>query len=185
MEQLQEVAAQGVLVADAVDAHAVMAEAVPVTHDRREDGQEPVGLVALGIEGELGLEGSEHGAARAHHVHRVSVARDALQYFFQRLRQVAQAFELVLVVGKLGLAGQLAIQQQVSHLLEFGMGGQVTDIIAPIGQPSAGLTDRRQGRLPGNLTAQACAAEYFCFGHGASPFLNLLWNAGWLTLTYP
>jgi hypothetical protein len=44
---------------------------------------------------------------------------DAFQHFLQRLRQVAQALELALVVGQFGLGRQLAVQQQVGDFLEL------------------------------------------------------------------
>ncbi|MNC41801.1 hypothetical protein D3C75_905850 [compost metagenome] len=175
VQQVQEVATEGVFVAGAVDTHAVVGEAVPVAHHRREQRQQAVGLVTLGLEGQFGLQGTQHRATCAHHVHRVGVTRDALEHFLQGLRQVTQALELALVVGQFGFARQLAVQQQVGDFFELGTGGQVTHIITTVGQPGTGLAHGRQCSLAGHLATQACATEYFCFGHGVSPFLNLLW----------
>ncbi len=175
VQQVQEVATEGVFVTAAVDTHAVVGEAVPVAHHRREQRQQAIGLVTLGIEGQFGFQGTQHRTTRAHHVHRVGVTRDALEHFLQGLRQVTQALELALVVGQFGFAWQLAVQQQVSDFLELGTRRQVTHIVTTIGQPGTGLAHGRQCGLAGHLAAQACATEYFCFGHGVSPFLNLLW----------
>ncbi|MNZ97470.1 hypothetical protein D3C78_1167080 [compost metagenome] len=109
VQQVQEMPAQGVFIAGAVDTYAMVGEAVPVAHHRREQRQQAVGLVVLGVEGQLRLQRTQHRAAGAHDVHRVRVARDALEHFLQRLRQVAQALELVFVIGKFCLAGQLAV----------------------------------------------------------------------------
>ncbi len=175
VQQVQEVATEGVFVTAAVDTHAVVGEAVPVAHHRREQRQQAIGLVTLGTEGQFGFQGTQHRTTRAHHVHRVGVTRDALEHFLQGLRQVTQALELALVVGQFGFAWQLAVQQQVSDFLELGTRRQVTHIVTTIGQPGTGLAHGRQCGLAGHLAAQACATEYFCFGHGVSPFLNLLW----------
>ena len=47
VQQVQEVAADRLFVGYAIDALAVMAEAIPVAHDCRESGQQAVGLVLL------------------------------------------------------------------------------------------------------------------------------------------
>ncbi|MNH25250.1 hypothetical protein D3C79_852320 [compost metagenome] len=86
VQQVQEMAAERVFVTGAIDAHAMVGEAVPVAHHCREQRQQAVGLVALGFEGELGLQGTQYRATGAHHVHRVGVTRDALQHFLQCLR---------------------------------------------------------------------------------------------------
>src|SRR5690606_1458774 len=56
-------------------------------------------------------------------------------------------------------------EQQVRHFLETGMFGQVTHVITAIGQTGALLTHGGQGGLPGDLSAQSCASEYFCVSH--------------------
>ncbi|MOA04275.1 hypothetical protein D3C78_1238200 [compost metagenome] len=179
MQQVQEVAADGVFVAGAVDAHAMVGEAVPVAHHRREQGQQAIGLVALLFEGQLGFQGAKHRATGTHHIHRMCIGGDALEHFFQRLWQVAQGLEPALVLGQLGCTRQIAVKQQVGDFFEFGASGQVTDVITTVGQAGSGLSDCRQCSLPGHLTTQAGSTEYFCFGHRFSPLLNLLWNL-WL-----
>ncbi|MNN26571.1 hypothetical protein D3C81_1400780 [compost metagenome] len=165
VQQVQEVAANGVFIAGAVDAHAIVGEAVPVAHYRREQRQQAVGLVVLQVEGQLRLQGAEHRATGAHDVHRVSIRRNAFEHFFQGLRQVTQGLELVLVLGQLRLARQLAVQQQVGDFFKQRVLGQVAHVITAIGQAGTGQPYGRQCGLPGHLTTQAGTAEYFCFGH--------------------
>ena len=151
VQQVQEVTANRRFIAHALDALGVVAEAVPVAHDRREGGQQAVGLVQLLGEVFLRLQIAQKRATGAHHVHRVGVCGDAFQHFFQRLRQVAQGFQLGGVVSQLGFSRQFAVQQQVSHFFELGIGCQFTHVITPISEAGAFLTDRRQGCLPGHL----------------------------------
>src|SRR3546814_6647701 len=47
MQQVQEMAADGGFVSHTLDALAFVAKAIPVAHDRRERGQQAVGLVVL------------------------------------------------------------------------------------------------------------------------------------------
>ncbi|MNH20646.1 hypothetical protein D3C79_804250 [compost metagenome] len=126
-------AANGVFITGAVDAHTVMAEAVPVAHDRREHRQQTVSLVVLQVEAQLRLQGAEYRATGTHHIHRMGGARNALEHFFQGLRYVAQGFELAFVFGQLGGTWQLTIEQQVRDFFKFGMFGQFTNIVATVG----------------------------------------------------
>ena len=109
MQQVQEVAADRLFVGYAVNALAVMAEAIPVAHDRREGGQQAVGLVLLLGEVFLRLDIAQERATGAHHVHRVGVGGNALQHFFQCLGQIAQLLQLGRVGSQLGLGRQFAI----------------------------------------------------------------------------
>ncbi|MCY1438434.1 hypothetical protein D9M71_546360 [compost metagenome] len=166
MQQVQEVSTDRLLVAHAIDALAFMAEAIPVGHDRRERREQAVGLVVLLGEIFLRFQVTQERATGAHHVHRVSVGRNALEHFLQRLRQVAQGAQLAHVVGQLGLGRQVSVQQQVGHFFKLRLGGQLTDVKTAVGQAGAGLADCRQCGLPGYLATQARATQYFCFGHG-------------------
>ena len=173
VQQVQEVAANGWLVGHAVDALAVVAEAVPVAHDRRERGQQAIGHVALHAEVFFGFDIAQERATGAHHVHRVCVSGDALQHFFQRLRQVAQLAQLGAVGRQLGFGRQLAVQQQVGNFFKLRIGGQFAHVVAAIGQAGTRLAHGRQCGLPGHLATQAGATQYFCFSHVCSPILNL------------
>ena len=81
MQQREEMAAQGLFVAGAIDAHAIMGEAVPVAHDRRESGHQALGHIALLVEAELRLQRAEHRRTGTHDVHRMRTGRDALEHF--------------------------------------------------------------------------------------------------------
>ena len=101
VEQLQEVPADGIDIAVGFNAHALVGEAVPVSNDRREDRQHAVDLVVLLAEVLFGFQVAQHGAAGAHHVHRVRVLGYLLQHGFQGSRQAPQALELCLVGSQL------------------------------------------------------------------------------------
>ncbi|MCY1445564.1 hypothetical protein D9M71_620840 [compost metagenome] len=166
VQQGEEVAAQVGFAGDAVDAYALVAEAVPVAHDGRESGEQTVGDVTLLVEAVLRLQGAEHRATGAHHVHRVGVGGDALEHFLECLRQVTQALQALQVGIQLGGSGQFAVEQQVGDFLEQTVLGELADIVAAIGQTGAFLAYGGQGSLSGNLATQASAAQYFCFSHG-------------------
>ncbi|MNN43366.1 hypothetical protein D3C81_1576000 [compost metagenome] len=173
VQQVQEVAADGLLVAHAIDALAFVAEAIPVSHDRRECSQQAIGLVVLLGEVVLRLQVAQERAARAHHVHRVGVGGDAFQHFFQRLRQVAQLAQLGDVGVQLRLARQFAVQQQVGDFFELCVSRQFTNVITTIGQTGTRLAHGGQCGLPGYLATEPGATEYFCFGHFLSPIFFL------------
>ena len=161
-------------VGHAVDALAVVAEAIPVAHDRRERGQQAVGLVALLGEVFLRFDVAQERATGAHHVHRVGVGGDAFQHFFQRLRQVAQLAQFALISVQFGLGRQFAVQQQVGHFFKLRIGRQFAHVVAAIGQPGTGLAHGGQCGLPGNLATEPGATEYFCFGHCCLQFLEFV-----------
>ncbi|MNQ51730.1 hypothetical protein D3C85_657220 [compost metagenome] len=169
VQQGEEVAAQVGFAGDAVDAHALMAEAVPVAHDRREGGEQTVDDVALLVEAELRFQGAEHRAAGAHHVHRMGVGRNAFEHFLERLRQVTQALQALQVGIQLGGSGQFAVEQQVGDFLEQTVLGELADIVAAIGQTGAFLAYGGQGSLSGNLATQAGTTQNFCFSHCCVP----------------
>ncbi len=83
VQQVQEMAADGHFVGHTLDALAFAAEAIPVAHDRRERGQQAVGLVVLLGKDFLGFQVAQERAAGAHDVHRVGVGGDALQNLFK------------------------------------------------------------------------------------------------------
>ncbi|MNN21626.1 hypothetical protein D3C81_1349550 [compost metagenome] len=134
-------AAQVGFAGDAVDAHTVMAEAVPVAHDRREGGDQAVGDVALLVEAVLRFQGAEHRAAGAHHIHRMGVGRDALEHFLERLRQIAQTLQVLQVDIQLRGGRQFSIEQQVGDFLEQAVLGQLPHVVAAVGQASTLLAD--------------------------------------------
>ncbi len=165
VQQSEEMAAQGLFVAGAVDANTVVGEAIPVAHDRRESGHQPLGHVALLVEAELRLQRAKYGRTGTHDIHRMSASRDAFQHFLQCLRQVTHGLQATLVIGQLLGVRQLTVEQQVGHFLEIALGCQVAHVVTTIGQPGTGLAHGTQGGLSGDLSAQARAAQNFCFSH--------------------
>ena len=133
-QHVQEVGTDGIVIGIFINAHTIVAESVPVADDRREYGQHAVGSILL--LGEIGLrfQIAEHGAAGTHHIHRVSVFRNTLKHFFQRLRQAAQLFQFGLVRSQLGTGWQMAFQDQVGNFLELAGCRQILHIIAAVGQ---------------------------------------------------
>jgi len=171
MQQVQEVATDARLVGHAVDALAVVAEAIPVAHDRRERGEQAVGDIALHAEIFLRLDIAQERAPGAHHVHRMGVGGDAFEHFFQGLGQVTQFAQLVAVRGQFCLGWQFTVQQQVGDFFKLGVSGQFAYVVATVGQAGAGLAHGGQCSLPGDLATQASTTQYFCFSHVRSPIL--------------
>ncbi|MOA17198.1 hypothetical protein D3C78_1374460 [compost metagenome] len=95
----------------------------------------------------------------------MGVGRNALEHFFQRLRQIAQLAQLADVGRQLGFGRQIAVQQQVGHFFEACLSRQFANVITTIGQACTFLAHGGQGGLPGNLATQPGATQYFCFGH--------------------
>ena len=85
-QQVQEVGADGIVIGFRIDFHTVVAEAIPVTDDAREGGQQTVGGIFLLAEIGFRFQVAQHGAAGAHHVHGVSILGDLLKDGFQGVR---------------------------------------------------------------------------------------------------
>ncbi|MOA47269.1 hypothetical protein D3C78_1698900 [compost metagenome] len=75
--------------------------------------------------------------------------RQCFQHCFHRRRQAAQRFQLLLVAGEFGLVRQLAVYQQVGHFLEFGIGGQVQNVVAAVVQVVAAAANGAQLGIAG------------------------------------
>jgi hypothetical protein len=108
VQQVQEVPADGVVVGLHLDAPAVVRVVVPVQQHGAEAGHQSVADVARRGHGHavlFRLQGAEHGAAGAQHVHRVRRRRQLFQRRLERRRQPAQGLELFLVGGELGGVG--------------------------------------------------------------------------------
>ena len=157
VQQVQEVAGDGVVVGLDVDAAAVAGEVPPVQQHRTKAGHQAVGDVAgLGhrVAFALGQHRAQHRTARAHHVHRMRIGRHQLQRVGDDGRQAAQAPELGLVGSQLGGGGQRAVHQQVGDFLEAGLGRQVLDVVTTVMQVVAAAADGAQGGVAGGRAAQ-------------------------------
>ena len=84
----------------------------------------------------------------------MGVGRDALQDVLHRGGQAAQRLELLLVGRQLGRGRQLAVHQQVGHLLELRRLGEVEDVVAAVVQVVALAADRAQRRVAGRHAGQ-------------------------------
>ncbi|KAG1437899.1 hypothetical protein G6F57_020074 [Rhizopus arrhizus] len=115
VQQVQEVAADRVIVGFHVDGAAVVAPVVPVQQHRTEAGHQLVGDVTRArvvVVVLLRCHAAEHRHAGAHHVHRVRRRRQFLQRGLDRSRNATQRLQLGLVRNQLGAGRQLAVHQQ-------------------------------------------------------------------------
>ncbi|KAG1197494.1 hypothetical protein G6F35_012806 [Rhizopus arrhizus] len=115
VQQVQEVAADAVVVRLHVDDAAVVAVVVPVQQGRTQVGHQAVGDVARArgvVIVFLGQHAAQHRHGGAHDVHRVARGGQGFQRDLQLGRQAAQALQLLLVGGEFGLVGQFAMDEQ-------------------------------------------------------------------------
>ena len=137
VKQVQEVAADGIVVGFHLDALAVDRVVIPVEQHRTEAGHQPVDQLA-GLLGRLlrflRQQAAEHRAAAAQHIHRVGRRRQLFQGVLQGLGQPAHRAQSGLVGLQLGAVGQLAVDDQVGDFLEFGALGEIEDVVAAIVQ---------------------------------------------------
>ncbi len=135
VQQVQEMAADRVVVGLHVDALAVVAEVVPVQQHRAERGHQAVGDGARAGDVVVVLfrhHAAEGGHAGAHHIHRMAGRGQRLERRLDRLRQPAHRLQARLVGRQLGQVGQFAVHQQVGDLLELAAVGHVQDIVAAV-----------------------------------------------------
>ena len=147
MQQVQEVAADGVVIRFDFDALAVVAVVVPVQQHRAEARHQAIGNVACAggvVVVLLGQHGAEHRHAGAHHVHRVCGGGHPFQCCLHVGGQAAQGLQLGLVGRQFGLVGQLAVHQQVGDFFKLARAGQVEDVVAAVVQVVAGAADGTQ-----------------------------------------
>nr|GEU28025.1 hypothetical protein [Tanacetum cinerariifolium] len=133
VQQVQEVAADGIVVGFHLDALAVMAVVVPVQQHGAKRRHQAVGDVACARHVVVVLfrqHAAQHRHAGAHHVHRMGGRRQRFQRRLHGLRQAAQRAQFGLVAAQLAIVGQFAMHQQVGDFLELAGGGQVQDVVA-------------------------------------------------------
>ncbi|MNF91437.1 hypothetical protein D3C84_740380 [compost metagenome] len=157
VQQMEEVAADGVVVGLHVDALAVVAEVVPVQQRRTQRSHQLVGDVAgarVVMVFLLRRHATEHRHGGAHHVHRVGGRRQLFEGCLEGSRDAAQGLELGLVASQFGDVGQLAVHQQVGDFFKFAAVGEVEDVIAAVMQVVAGAADGAQCGVAGSGAAQ-------------------------------
>ena len=147
VQQVQEVAADGVFFAFDVDAFAVVRILIPVEQDAAKAGDEFVRNVArfaVGVAFAFGMNTAEHGHAGTHDVHRMRVRRQAFQHFNHADRQAAHGFELGFVGGEFKFVGQVAVNQQVGDFFKLAFLRQIKDVVTAVAQIVAGAADGTQ-----------------------------------------
>ena len=148
-----------------LDALAVLGEVVPVEQHRRERGDEPVARRDGALAGQAGfrLQAAQDGAAGAQHVHGVRLGGEQFEGGLELVGQPAQFREQRAIFGQLRAGGQVAVEEEVSHLLEPGFGGEVFDGVAAVGEAEAFLADGADGRFTGVDPGEAAG---FCWVWG-------------------
>ena len=157
MQQMQQVAADRVIVGLDLDALAGVAVVMPVAEQRAERGDQPVGDVACiggAVTGLLRQRAAERRDAGAHHVHRVGRGRNLLENVAHRVRQATQTLQLLLVGGELRARRQRLMDQQVRDLLELGVFGRLEDVVAAVVQVIAGAPDGAERGVAGGHAGQ-------------------------------
>ena len=157
VQQMQEMPADRVVVGLDLDAPAIVAVVIPVEQHRAEPGHEAIGdvpgvghiVVVL-----LRQYRAEHRDAGAHHVHRVRRGRHAFERGLDGGRQAAQRAQLRLVGCELGGGRQLAVHEQIGDFLEFGLVGEIEDVVAAVVQVVAGAPDGAQRGIAGGDAGQ-------------------------------
>ncbi len=105
MKQMQEVAADRIVIGLDVDAAARVREVIPVKQHRAERRHQTVGDVARFGElvlGPFGQHRAQCRACRAHHIHRMRIGRNRFKHALDGGRDCTQTLQLALVGGELG-----------------------------------------------------------------------------------
>ena len=149
VQQMQEMAADRVVVGLDFDAPAVVAEVVPVEQHRAERGHQAVGDVARTrrvVVVFLGQHACRAPRRRCASRPWVRGGRDALERLLHGGRQAAQRLSFALYAAQFRRVRQLAVHQQIGDLLEFARVGEVENVVAAIVQIVAGVADGAQRR---------------------------------------
>ena len=132
---------------------------VGVRRDRRQLGQQPDGgqLDVVGVERveAVLVEGRQRRDGRGEHRHRVRVAREPVEERLEVLVQQRVAADLVGEFVELGLAGQLAVDQQVADLQERRVLRELVDRVAAVAQDARVAVDVGDGGAAGRGVAVA------------------------------
>jgi hypothetical protein len=157
MQQMQEVAADRIIVRLHRDAAARATEVIPVREHRAQRCDQLVGNIARAaraMRGRLGQGTAHRRDAGAQHVHGMRGWRQDFQCAAHRARQPAQRFELRLVAGQGCHVRQFTMDQQVGDFFKQGLARQVLNVIAAIVQIIARLTHGAQRRGTGGNSRQ-------------------------------
>ncbi len=157
VEQMQEVAADGIIVGFGFDPLAVLSIVIPVQQHRAERCHKAIRDVARArriVVVFLRQYATECGYAGTHHVHRMRRSGQAFQRHLDVGGQTAQCLQLGFVGFQFRHGRQLAMHQQVRNFFEFARVGDIENVIAAIMQIVAGLADCTQCRITGGHAGQ-------------------------------
>ena len=101
------------------------------------------------------IERRHRGDDRRHHRHRMRVVVEAIKEAQQRLVDHRVMTDVGVELLQLGLGGQLAAQQQVAHLHESALLGELFDRIAPVQQHAGVAVDIGDPAFAGRGHAEA------------------------------
>ncbi len=152
---------EGVVRVDERHAHA---EAVGGGGQRGHLGDQADDLLVagLGVEDVLGVEveGRERGHGRYEHAHRVGVVVEPLQEALAHvLVDEGVEGDLPFPHLELGLGGELTVEQEVGHLQEGGVLGQLLDGIPPVAEDPGIAVEVGDGALTGGGGRQTRIVE--------------------------
>ena len=121
--------------------HRFLAAADPVVgaDGRRDLAREPRGLATVGgarVVGGVGIVHPQRGDGRLQRAHRVRVLRHEGEGLRQLARDRPGRDEFGREPAELRSIGQLAMPEEVGHLLERGPARQIVDVIAAVGEPA-------------------------------------------------
>jgi hypothetical protein len=130
----------------------------------------------------LRLEGAEHRAAGAHHVHGMRALGQLLESHAKRGGKRPEGLQLCLVLPQFVAIRELLVDQQVGHFLELGLVGEVEDVVAAVVQVVAGAPDGAKrgvaggdaGQGDGFLGLGGCGGgrAHFAFENSSSSFFS-------------
>ena len=101
VQYVQEMAADGIIISIDIDTLAIEGVVIPVDQHGTETGQQVIGNVSRLFPCmfvSFRQQRPQHGTASAHDIHGMSCFRDQFQHLFQLRRQIAHAFEFLLIV---------------------------------------------------------------------------------------
>ena len=126
---------------------------------RRQLGRDPDGLAVVGVgvhDVGLVVVGGEHRERRPHGRHRVGVLGRVVTEVVQEVGVDRPGLaELAVELVELGLGRELALPEQVGHLLERGVLGQVADVVAAVDELALLAVDGRELGVEGGHAFEA------------------------------
>ena len=160
VQQMQEMAADRIVVGLHVDPLAVVRVVEPVEQRGAETSHQPIddiacaGLVVVVLLRQHAAKRRDRGA---HHVHRMRRGGQCFQRALHATRAGRATRSAWPCSGELGGGRQRAVHQEIGDLLELALLGDVEDVVAAIVQIVAGAPDSAQRGVAGGDAGQADA----------------------------